>query len=37
VAQGIDGALLVVGNTESSDGDIIQNFGFKDILIYKID
>lgn len=37
VAQGVDGALLVVGNTESSDGDIIQNFGFKDILIYKID
>ncbi len=37
VAQGIDGALLVVGNTESSDGDIIQNLGYKDILIYKID
>ena len=37
VAQGVDGALLVVGNTENSDGDIIQNFGFKDILIYKID
>ncbi len=37
VAQGIDGALLVVGNTESSDGDIIQNLGYKDILIYRID
>ena len=37
VAQGVDGALLVVGNTESSDGDIIQNLGYKDILIYRID
>jgi hypothetical protein len=36
-AQGVDGALLIVGNTESSDGDIIQNLGYKDILIYKID
>ena len=36
-AQGVDGALLVVGNTESSDGNIIQNLGYKDILIYKID
>jgi hypothetical protein len=36
-AQGADGSLLIVGNTESSDGDIIQNLGYKDILIYKID
>jgi hypothetical protein len=36
-AQGVDGALLIVGNTESSDGDVIQNLGYKDILIYKID
>ncbi len=36
-AQGVDGALLIVGNTESSDGDIPQNSGYKDILIYKID
>ncbi len=36
-AQGVDGALLIVGNTESNDGDIIQNLGYKDILIYKID
>ncbi len=36
-AQGVDGALLIVGNTESSDGDILQNSGYKDILIYKID
>ena len=36
-AQGTDGALLIVGNTESSDGDVIQNLGYKDILIYKID
>jgi hypothetical protein len=36
-AQGVDGALLIVGNTESSDGDIPQNLGYKDILIYKID
>ena len=35
-AQGVDGALLVVGNTESSDGNIIQNLGYKDILIFKI-
>lgn len=36
-AQGLDGALMIVGNTESSDGDIVQNRGYKDILIYKID
>jgi hypothetical protein len=36
-AQGADGSLMVVGNTESSDGDILQNIGYKDILIYKID
>ena len=36
-AQGVDGALLIVGNTESNDGYIIQNLGYKDILIYKID
>ena len=36
-AQGVDGALLIVGNTESSEGDVIQNLGYKDILIYKID
>ena len=37
VAQGSNGSLMVVGNTESSDGDIMQNQGYKDILIYRID
>lgn len=36
-AQGVDGSLMIVGNTESNDGDIIQNLGYKDIMIYKID
>lgn len=29
-------AILVVGNTESNDGDVLQNQGFKDFLIYLI-
>lgn len=37
VAQGSNGSLMVVGNTESNDGDIMQNQGYKDILIYRID
>ena len=37
VAQGPNGSLMIVGNTESSDGDIMQNQGYKDILIYRID
>ena len=36
VSQGLDSSLLIVGNTESSDGDILQNQGYKDILVYKI-
>ncbi len=31
-----DGALIVVGNTESSDNDVLQNKGSKDIIIIKI-
>jgi len=31
-----DGKIVVIGNSESSDGDIPQNRGTKDLLLYKI-
>ncbi|APY08329.1 hypothetical protein BWZ20_08470 [Winogradskyella sp. J14-2] len=36
VAELSDGAVIAVGDTASSDGDILQNKGFKDLLIIKI-
>ena len=39
-AQGVigstDGTIIVVGNTESSDGDLTQNKGGKDAFMFKI-
>ena len=32
----MDGSVIIVGNTESSDGDIPNNNGIKDLLIYKL-
>lgn len=34
--QAADGSIIIVGNTESSDGDITSNKGVKDFLIVKI-
>lgn len=31
-----DGSVVIVGNTESSDGNISGNQGIKDVLIYKL-
>lgn len=31
-----DGSVVVVGNTESNNGDITQNKGIKDLLVFKI-
>jgi hypothetical protein len=37
VAELINGSVIAVGDTASSDGDIIENKGFSDLLIIKID
>lgn len=37
VAELINGSVIAVGDTASSDGDIIENKGFTDLLIIKID
>lgn len=37
VAELTDGSVIAVGDTASSDGDIIENKGFTDLLIIKID
>lgn len=31
-----DGSIVVVGETESSDGDIEENKGLKDVFVLKI-
>lgn len=36
VAELINGSVIAVGDTASSDGDIIENKGFTDLLIIKI-
>ena len=36
VAELNDGSIIAVGNTTSSDGDILDNKGFSDLLIIKI-
>ncbi|MFC0603587.1 hypothetical protein ACFFGA_03410 [Winogradskyella pulchriflava] len=37
VAELNDGSIIAVGDSTSSDGDIIENKGFTDVLIVKID
>ncbi|WP_431107903.1 hypothetical protein [Winogradskyella poriferorum] len=37
VVELINGSVIAVGDTASSDGDIIENKGFTDLLIIKID
>lgn len=37
VVESINGSVIAVGDTASSDGDIIENKGFTDLLIIKID
>lgn len=37
VAELLDGSIIAIGDTASSDGDIIENKGFTDLLIIKID
>jgi hypothetical protein len=37
VAELIDGSVIAVGDTASSDGDILENKGFTDLLILKIE
>jgi hypothetical protein len=37
VVELIDSSVIAVGDTASSDGDIIENKGFTDLLIIKID
>ena len=36
VIKTMDGSVIIVGNTESTDGDIPSNNGIKDFLIYKL-
>ena len=36
VIKTLDGSVVIVGNTESNDGDIPNNNGIKDVLIYKL-
>ena len=36
VAELINGSIIAVGDTASSDGDIIENKGFTDLLIIKV-
>ncbi len=31
-----DGSVIIVGNTESNNGDISENKGIKDLLVYKL-
>lgn len=35
-AKTADGSVIIVGNTESNDGDIPNNNGIKDLMIYKL-
>ncbi len=35
-AKTMDGSVIIVGNTESTDGDIANNNGIKDLMIYKL-
>lgn len=37
VAELFDGSVIAVGDTASSDGDILENKGFTDLLILKIE
>lgn len=37
IAELTDGSIIAVGDTASSDGDILENKGFTDLLIIKID
>ncbi|WP_320554487.1 hypothetical protein [Winogradskyella aquimaris] len=37
IAELLDGSIIAVGDTASNDGDIIENKGFTDLLILKIE
>lgn len=37
IAELLDGSIIAVGDTASNDGDIVENKGFTDLLILKIE